>query len=74
MTNPTISAQARTLQNNLNHINAVLEGLRDLARDIGLAPFRIAHIQAAMDDNTHAWQELNELATSLELTGADHQP
>lgn len=74
MTNNTVSAHARTAQHILNNANDLLSTTLELARDIGLAPFRIRHIIAAMDDNTHAWQELNELATALELTGEPRHP
>jgi len=67
----TILDHARAAQGILNNANHLLATTRQLARDIGLAPFRIAHITAAMNDNTHAWQELNELAASLTL---DRQP
>jgi len=69
MAKTTISTQARAAQDILNHANSLLESTRELARNIGLAPFRIAHISKAISDNDHAWQELNELASALELTG-----
>lgn len=71
MTDPTISQLCRTIQKELSTINNVLHTTRTLAQDIGLTPFRIANIQAAINDNEHAWQELNTVATALELTGAD---
>lgn len=53
----------------LNQTNSLLESTRELARNIGLAPFRVTHISKAIADNQHAWHELDELATALELTG-----
>lgn len=74
MTSLTLSATARAIQNTLTELNDELHEAFTLAHGIGLDPFRIAHIHAALQDNQHAWQELNQLATALELTGADHQP
>lgn len=69
MTEPTISAHCRAVQNYLTKANDLLATTLALARAVGLAPFRIAHITAAISDNQHAWRDLNELATALELTG-----
>jgi len=74
MTSPTLSTRIRSIQDELNAINNHLAAILNDANHIGLAPFRVAHIQAAIDDNDHAWSQLNELATALELTGADHKP
>lgn len=74
MTSPTISSQARAVQDMLNKADDLLEITRTRAHHIGLAPFRIAHITRAIADNQHAWQELNELATALELTGEARPP
>ncbi len=73
MTNPTISQHCREAQDILNKANRLLATTRGFAHDIGLAPFRIAHLTAAMDDNTHAWQELDQLATALETTTTDRK-
>jgi len=73
MSKPTISGQLRLTQDRLNIINHDLAATLALAHQIGLAPFRIAAIQAAMNDNQHAWNELNAVATSLELTHADRK-
>jgi len=51
----------------LNHANSLLEDMRELACSVGLAPFRIANISKAIADNQHAWIELDQLATALEL-------
>lgn len=69
MPDPTISQLCRTVQHNLSTQNEVLHAAKALAKDIGLAPFRIAHLIAALQSNRTAWVELNTLATSLELTG-----
>jgi len=74
MTDPTLSQICRTLQTDLSTINVILAAATSLSRDIGLAPFRTAHLEAAMQHNQHAWEQLNQLATALELTGADHKP
>jgi len=74
MSEPTLSTRARAIQDELPAINNELTVLRDDAQHIGLAPFRIRHISCAIDYNQHAWQELNELATALELIGPDHKP
>jgi len=74
MTEPTLSTRIHAVQDELTAVNNELAVILDDANHIGLAPFRTAHIQAAIDDNQHAWAELNALATALELTGADHKP
>lgn len=74
MTEPTLSVRARAIQDELTALNNELLVLKDDAIHVGLAPFRIAHIRAALTDNEHAWEELNRIATALELTGADHKP
>jgi len=68
MTDLTLSATARAIQNTLNELNDELHEALTLAQHIGLPPFHIAHIQAALSDNQHAWTELGRLASSLELT------
>lgn len=73
MTEPTISQLCRDSQEGLNAINDSLRATLALAQHIGLAPFRIANIQHAIDDNQHAWDELNAVATALELTHADRK-
>jgi len=74
MGNRTLSQRARTCQDLLNATNDELDAMRTLAHQIGLAPFRIAHISKAIADNQHAWQELNELATALELYDIPTKP
>jgi len=73
MTEPTLSTRIRAVQEELNAINNELTVLLDDANHIGLAPFRLASIDHAIIDNEHAWAELNEVATALELSGADHK-
>lgn len=68
MTEPTLSTRIRAIQDQLTAINNDLTVLLDDALHIPLAPFRIAAFHAAIADNQHAWRDLNELATSLELT------
>ena len=74
MLEPTLSIRIRAIQDELNAINNELAVLLDDANHIGLAPFRLASIDNAIIDNEHAWEELNQVATTLELTGADHKP
>jgi len=74
MTEPTLSTRIRAVQDELNASNNKLSVILDDASHTGLAPFRIANIQTAIDDNQHAWNELNLVATALELSGADRNP
>jgi len=74
MTEPTLSTRIRAVQDELNAINNELTVILDDANHIGLAPFRLASIDHAIIDNEHAWNELNNVATSLELTGAHRKP
>lgn len=71
MTEPTLSTRIRAIQAELNAANNDLTVILNDASHIGLAPFRIANIQAAIHDNQHAWDELNLVARALELSGAD---
>lgn len=74
MTEPTLSTRLRSVQDQLNAVNTELTVVRADAIHLGLAPHRVAGIQAAIHDNEHAWNELNTVATALELTGAHHKP
>jgi len=74
MTEPTLSTRIRAVQDDLSAINNELTLILDDATHIGLANFRLASIHHAIANNEHAWNALNLVATSLELTGTDHKP
>jgi len=69
----TLSTRLRAIQDELSATNNELTVILDDANHIGLAPFRIAGIQAAINDNQHAWDELNAVATALEVTSPNHK-
>lgn len=68
-----LPSHLRGVQDDLNRIKDDLEAIKSIALHRDVTPARIAHIQAAINDNTHAWEELNRLTTSLELTGQGQQ-
>lgn len=67
MPNPTLSDELETALDELDMAdNTITIALSD-ARELGLAPFRLAQIRAAIDDTRHTRRQLNQVIRALKL-------